>query len=648
MIALRINDKPVEAQEGVSVLQAALSAGVEIAHLCDERWPETKGWCGLCAVEISGRDGLVPACRTPVEEGMEVFTATPAVFAAVRKRAAELFAGHPAVCDTCVKAGACGIQKICAAFRPEIRSGRFAGQKRKLSGLIDAAPEKCVRCGRCAAFLEKAGIKAAKETLPPVCRPPFLLSGTLADLCPSAALTSAAEKKLTRTWETVKTKSVDVTDAVCAEVEIETCRGEIVRVKPAKTGGLISDKARFCQDGLRFNRLDRPYARIDGRLKECSWTEAFVTIASKIKATPPERTAALIGDFADCESMLALKDLFSLIGSKAVDARPRSMTYFDLNSRQSHLFNTTFSRIQEADALLCVGARIGDLAPAVGWLLRGRKMPAAFIGLREDADLEYDVLGDSPQALTDILNAKGRGAAMLKRARKPMIVAGPAVTQRKDAAAVMNLIWRICEKYDVIRNDWNGYDFLHDKASLTGALELGLVSPEPLRPKIKNGEFDFVYLLNEDGVSRADLNGAFTVYQGIYASAAAQDADVVLPALAFSEKRATYVNAEGRARSTAVVSPPFGVSREDWKILRALSEHLETAPLPYDDLEGVCDCLAGESVIFYNRGETAAADNVAFGAEGRTSEEPFGSGYDVFDDELCRQSEYAAVLKGER
>ncbi len=643
MIGLWINDKAVEVREGSSVLQAVLSAGVEIAHLCDSRVPESNGWCGLCLVEISGTDDPVSACRTPAEDGMKIFTKTPKAVAAVRARAEELFAGHPAACAVCVKAGKCDIQKICASVRPEIQSGSAAGKKRRLLDWIDVTPEKCIRCGRCVAFLKKAGAAPQNETVPPVFCPPFLLSGTLIDLCPSATLTNAAAKKLTRPWETVKTRGIDVTDAVGAAVEIETLQGEIVRVTPAEPGGLISDKARFCLDGLRINRLDRPYARIDGRLKECSWTEAFVTIASKIKSVSPEKTAALIGDFADCESMLALKDLFALIGAKAIDARPDDTMYFDLNSRQSRLFNTPFARIKEADALLCVGVRVDDLAPAVGWLLRGNKMPKAFIG--DNAGAGYDVLGTSPQVLSDILNGTGSGALMLKRAEKPMIIVGPSVLQRNDAAAVMDLICRICAKYNVIRSDWNGYNFLHGKAALAGALELGLISPSPLRPKIKNGEFDFVYLLNEDGVSRRDLGGAFTVYQGIYASAAAQDADIVLPGLAFSEKRATYVNAEGRAQSTAVVSPPFGMSREDWKILRALSEYLGTAPLPYDDLEDIRDYLAGENIIFYNRGEIAAAENVAFGVPGQIGEMPLTVQGDIFDDELCRQSEYAAVLK---
>ncbi len=645
MISLWIDNNPVLAQEGDSVLQAALSAGIEIAHLCDESQSGSENRCGLCLVEIAGKDDLVPACRTLVEEGMKVLTKTPKTEKAVRARAAELFSSHPADCATCVKAGNCDIQKICARYRPEIHSENVVCKTQKLLDWIDVTPQKCIRCGRCAAFLKKAGIIRTDTDVPPKHCPPFLLSGTLIDLCPSAALTDALTSKLTRSWETIKINSIDVTDAVGAGIKVETTKQhEIVRISPAP-GCLISDKARFCSDGLHINRLDRPYARINGRLKECSWTEAFVTIASKIKETAPEKTAALIGDFADCESMLALKDLFALIGAKAIDARTDSQMYLDLNSRQSRLFNTPFSRIKDADFLLSVGARISDLAPAVGWQLRQNKMPKAFVGLNEEADLPYEVLGATPQVLKDILNGSGIGAVMLKRARKPMIVVGPSVLRRNDAAAVMDLICRICAKYDVIRSDWNGYNFLSQKTTLIGAAELGMITAEPLRPKIEKGDFDFVYLLNEDTVSRSQSGNAFTVYQGVYASRAAQDADVILPGLAFSEKKATYVNAEGRAQSTAVVSPPFGMAREDWKILRALSEYLGTAPLPYDDLEDIRDYLAGENVIFYNRGEITAADNVSFGTPGETEETPFYARDDIFDDELCRQSEYAVVLK---
>lgn len=647
MIDLWIDDQPVQAQEGNSVLQAALSAGIEIAHFCSDCAVRTARHCGLCLVRIEGEEGLVFACRTPVRQGMKVLTHSDQINDAVRLKAAELFGSHPADCGVCVKAGDCAIQKICAKYRPDIKSKTTELKKRKLLNKINVTQDKCIQCGRCTAFLRKCGFPVSMETMPPVVCPDFLLSGTLVDLCPAAALTDATQKKLIRSWETVQTQSVDVTDIAGSPIKIETYQGEIIRVHSSNAATLISDKIRFCFDGLRINRLDRPYARIDGRLKECSWTEAFVTIASKMKSVPAHRMAALVGGFSDCESMLALKDLFALLEADAIDARPDPVMYFDLNSRQSWLFNTPFERIKEADALLTIGARICDQSPEIGFLLRQNRMPKAFIGDAADADLDYEFLGNSPQILKEIADGSGTASLMLKRARHPMIVVSDNVLQRQDAPAIMDMIYQIAQKYNVIREDWNGYNFVSAKVGLTAALELKMVSQTPLKPKIKKGEFDFVYLLNEENMTRADLGGAFTVYQGIYASAAAQEADVILPSLAFTEKRATYVNAEGRAQSTAVVCAPFGMAREDWKILRALSEYLETAPLPYDDLDDVRDYLAGENMIFYQRGEIARSENIPFGVSGQINNDPIKPVENVFDEEIYRQSENAALLKKE-
>ncbi|MBO4643124.1 MAG: molybdopterin-dependent oxidoreductase, partial [Alphaproteobacteria bacterium] len=420
--------------------------------------------------------------------------------------------------------------------------------------------------------------------------------------------------------------------------------GKIISAKPAETDGLISDKARFCLDGLSKNRIDRPYKRINGRLTECSWTEALTAVAEKMKTISADKMAGLIGEYADCESMLALRDLFALKGANAIDARPDGM-YFDTHSRQSWLFNTPFSRICEADALLCVGADVDALAPAVAWRLRQNPMPKGFVGKKTNSCLPYEALSNKPVILEDILNDLGRGAALLRQARKPMIIVGASVMQRSDAAAIMRLICQISQYYSVIREDWNGYNFLTDKTTVLGALELGLIPEEPLRPKMKSGRFDLIYLLNEDRFQRSDAPEAFVVYQGIYASDTAREADVVLPSLSFAEKKATYVNAEGRAQSTAVALPAFGQAREDWKILRALSEYLETAPLPYNDLDDIRDALAGKSIVFYSRGEIHKAENKEFGVAGKLSDEPIDSFCDSFADELSRQSEHAKMLR---
>ena len=644
MITCLINDISVQCEEGTSVLRAALNIGVEIPRLCEDPLLETGGRCGLCLVEIEGISDLVLSCRTLVSEGMKVFTDTPRVRAAVKAEAERLFADHPADCAVCQKAGECDIQKICVKYQPNLNPNKRVLHKRMLLDWIECCDKKCIGCGKCAAFLKKAGVNG-NEVMPPVSCPPFSLSGTLIDKCPSAALTDATVGELKRPWEVKRVQSIDVTDSVGAKIELSAADGKIIRVKAFDRNGLISDKARFCLDGLSFNRLDRPQIRIDGQLQDASWSAALAAVAAKIEKTEPDRMVGLIGDYADCEAMLALSDLFALKGAKTIDARPLREMYFDLNSRQSRMFNTPFDRINEADAVLTVGVSLDVQAPAVAWQLRQKERLRGFIGRKQDMDPSFELLSQTPLVLEDILNGLGRGAALLRQARKPMIIVGSALLKRPDAAAILDLVYRICLSFNVIRDDWNGYNFLIDKTSVLGALELGLISETPALSEIRSGKTEFIYLLNEDRFKHSDAPDAFVVYQGIHASEAAKEADVVLPALAFTEKKATYVNAEGRAQSTSVVLPPIGSSREDWKILRALSEYLETAPLPYNDLEDIRDCLAGKSVIFYERDKIHPADNVPFGIKGEVSDTPINAFCDLFDDELSRQSEGAKMLR---
>ncbi|HBO59083.1 MAG TPA: hypothetical protein DD624_04150 [Alphaproteobacteria bacterium] len=505
-----------------------------------------------------------------------------------REQLSDLLKRHSVDCLVCPKAGACEIQDLCARWRPKIKTLPAELENFDLGMLIERHPERCIRCGRCAEFVKSLGEEA---TALPVSKPVMSpLSGTLIDICPAAALIDKTQKKLVRAWETEAVQSIDTTDCALAPVKIETYRGEIVRIVPAD-GGLISDKARFSFDGLRVNRLDRPYRRVDGVLKECSWDEALKAVAERLNGGV--KAAALIGKYADCESMLALRDLFAAFESHAIDARAGT-EYFDAGSRQFHLFNTPFSRIKEADALLTIGVDLSAVLPASDFLIRQNPMPKKEI--KDLSALESETLFDA--------------------AEKPMLIVGAGVSERADAAAAFDLIYRFCKQKNVIRADWNGYNFASDNTAFAGAGELGLMCETPLRPDIRENKFDFVYVLNDDSVSKAELGGAFVVYQGFYASRAARAADVIFPGVAPTEKHATYVDAQGVAKSTAPVLPPFGQAREDWKILRALSEYTVKMPLPYDDLAAVRDYLAGVGLPFYKRGELCAAEDVPFGKKG--------------------------------
>lgn len=647
-----INGRETETPLGSTVLEACLAAHVDVPHLCFNEMLKTAGVCGLCLVCLEHKSSEpVLACKTAVTEGMHVFTDTAAVKEERRKRIRALLKIHPAGCTVCPRAGNCAIQKICFKYAPLDMDMCVvpSREKIKISPLIECTPDKCISCRRCVNFLNEAGTPPESDSVPLKTFPASELSGNLLEFCPAAVLTDATAKRLLRSWELTRTDSVDVTDAVCCPVRIDSCGGDIVRILPRDAaelkGALISDKARFSFDGLRVNRLDRPYTRVGGRLKECSWTEAFMALSAKMKTVKPERMAALIGDFADCESMMALRDMMELAGAKAVDARPGT-AYFDTENRLSWLFNTPVDDIAAADALLMAGVNLRRDAPVINWHVTQNPMPKAYAGEKISVTFPCSFIGETPAVLEKILLGEEAFSKTLEKAEKPMIIIGTDILERPDAAAVLDLIYKISVKYKIIRTGWNGYNLLHKKTSVAGALELGLISETPLRPRVKAGDFDFVYLLNDDSVTRDDLADSFVVYQGIYAGAAAQSADILLPSLAYTEKRATYVNMFGTAQSTAAVLPPFGSAREDWKILRALSEFLGTVPLPYDDLDGVRDALAGENVIFFERGKAHPADPAPFGKAGDLADTPFKVTDIFFDgDEISRQSATMQALK---
>ncbi len=662
MLELVVNGKTVSVAEGATVLEACIAAGEAVPHVCGSRELKTGGSCQMCLVGIEGRDRPVMSCCTPAEAGMRVSTETESVRKIRRTMVNLLLARHPADCNTCPKAGECPLQDAC--FACGVGENAFSdnsepAEEQNLGPLIETHLRRCILCGKCLRFLnDVAGISevtlkgrgSASQIKALVdgalaCE----VSGNLIDLCPAGALTDKTARFLYRPWELTRTAGIDVMDAAGSNIYIDAAEGRIARIVPRNApeinGPWISDKTRFAFDGLERDRLDRPYIRIDGCLKECSWTEAFMTAASKIKTVRPERIAALIGDFADCESMMALRDLLHSIGADAVDARTDDAAY-DVGCRQSWLFNTTFAGIEKADALLIIGADPRLEAPVVNLRLRANPMPKALVGTAADLTYPYEHLGDSPAVLEGLAAGTHPFAGVLKQAQRPMMIVGVQALCHPDGPAVLDAAYRIALSCGMISKEWNGFNLLQRKTSTVGALELGLIAAEPLRPKVREGLYDVVYLLNEGSLPREDLGGAFVIYQGIYATAAAHSADIVLPGLAYTEKRATYVNMEGRAQSTVPVLPPVGASREDWKILRALSEYLEK-PLPYDDLEDVRDHLAGGNIIFYRRGEICPAENTPFGKPGVLSSEPFALAADRFfgSDEICRHSKIMQAVK---
>jgi NADH-quinone oxidoreductase subunit G len=432
------------------------------------------------------------------------------------------------------------------------------------------------------------------------------LQGNVIDLCPVGALTSKPYAFRARPWELSKTESVDVMDAVGCAIRVDGRGREVMRILPRLNEAVneewISDKTRFIWDGLKTQRLDRPYVRDNGKLRPASWSEAFAAVAAKAKATPAGRTGFIAGDLASVEELYAFRELARALGVASLDARQDGTRLHPRFGRASYLFNATILGIEDADAVLIVGSNPRKEAPVLNARIRKRwrmgPLPVGLIG--EPADLTYDVqvLGAGAETLAAIADGSHPFAATLKAAKKPLVLVGQGALSRADGEAVLSLAARAAIAVGAVKEGWNGFSVLHTAAARVGALDLGLVPGEGGLDAVSMtsaGGADLLFLLGADEIDVAP--GAFVVYVGTHGDRGAHRADVILPGAAYTEKSGTYVNTEGRAQLANRATFAPGDAREDWAILRALSEVLGKK-LPFDSLTQLRSALYADNPGF--------------------------------------------------
>jgi NADH-quinone oxidoreductase subunit G len=398
----------------------------------------------------------------------------------------------------------------------------------------------------------------------------------------------------------------------------------------------ISDKTRHVVDGLRTQRLDQPYVRENGQLRPASWGEAFAAIAAKVSRANPKRVGALVGDLAAVEDIFALKDLMTRLQVSNLDCRQDGSALDPAWGRASYLFNATIAGIDAADALLIVGANPRKEAAVLNARIRKRwragKFPIGVIGPKVDLTYNYDYLGAGPETLAAI--TRHSFADALRKAERPMVLVGAEAFSRGDGAAVAALAAKAALDLGAVKDGWNGYCVLHNAASRVGALDLGFV-PGPgalnTRQMAASGTLDVLFMLGADEIDVAP--GAFVIYIGTHGDRGALRADVVLPGAAYPEKSATYVNTEGRVQMATRASFPPGDAREDWAILRALSDVLKNR-LPYDSLSALRQALFKTYPHLMRIGQIASADAgdlQKLAALGGTADKaPFSAGVDDF------------------
>ena len=622
MTKLIVDGKEIEVPADFTLLQACEAAGAEIPRFCYHERLSIAGNCRMCLVEVKGSPKPVASCAWGVRdcrpgpngEPPEVKTTSPLVKKAREGVMEFLLINHPLDCPICDQGGECDLQDQAMAYG-HARFNRYEEHKRAVTDknmgpLVNTIMTRCIHCTRCVRFAaevagaDEIGATGRGEDMEITT---YLekavtseMSGNVIDLCPVGALTSKPYQFNARPWELTKTESVDVMDAVGSAIRVDTRGREVMRILPRVNEDIneewISDKTRFVWDGLRRQRLDRPYVRRNGKLQPATWQEAFATIAEKIRATRPERMAALVGDLPSTEAIKALKDLMLALGVANLDCR-QDGAKIGAGPRQGYIFNTTIAGIESADALLLVGTDPRWEAPIINarirktWLRGGLKI--ARLGPARDLTCTVEELGNNAATLGEIAAGNHPVFQMLKSAKRPMLIVGQGALARKDGAAILAACARIARDTGMIgpsgESGWNGFNVLHTAAARVGALDVGFLphkggkDTQGILEATSKGEIDFVYLLGADEIDTQKLAKAFVVYQGSHGDAGAHRADVILPGAAYTEQHGTYVNTEGRVQLARRAAFPPGDAREDWTILRALSDVLGRK-LPYDDL----------------------------------------------------------------
>ncbi|MBO0902187.1 NADH-quinone oxidoreductase subunit NuoG [Jiella sonneratiae] len=649
MTKLKVDGNEVEVPDHYTLLQAAEEAGAEIPRFCFHERLSIAGNCRMCLIEVKGGPpkpaascamGVRDLRPGPNGELPEIFTNTPMVKKAREGVMEFLLINHPLDCPICDQGGECDLQDQAMAYG--VDSSRYKENKRAVEDkyigpLVKTIMTRCIHCTRCVRFTtEVAGISElglvgrgedAEITT-------FLeqamtseLQGNVIDLCPVGALTSRPYAFQARPWELTKTETVDVMDAVGSAIRVDTRGREVLRILPRVNDAVneewISDKTRFVWDGLRTQRLDRPYVRRDGRLQPASWQEAFAAIRAKVDETAPERIGAVAGDLAAVEEMYALKQLMAKLGSTSIDCRQDGARLDPANGRGSYLFNSTIAGIEDADALLIIGANPRFEAAVLNARIRKRwrlgGFPIGVIG--ENANLRYDYtyLGAGTDTLSDVARASQGFFDALKNAARPMVIVGSGAISGENGAGVLAAAAALAREIGAFAEGWNGFNVLHTAASRVGGLDIGFVPGEGGKTfaEMAAGDVDVLFNLGADEVDIAA--GPFVVYVGTHGDRGAHRADVILPGAAYTEKDATFVNLEGRAQVASRAAFPPGDAREDWAIVRALSAVLGKT-LGFDSLAALQrDLYQSHPLMRTDRVEPSGHDDILRLAEGAGS-----------------------------
>ena len=614
MLKLKVNEKEIEVEEGLTVLQACEQAGFEIPRFCYHEKLSIAGNCRMCLVEIEKSPKPVASCAMPATEGMKIKTNTSMVEKARKGVMEFLLVNHPLDCPVCDQGGECDLQDQSMFYG--VDKSRFKENKRQvpekyMGPLIKTQMTRCIHCTRCIRFAtEVAGV----PELGAIGRGENMeittyleksmdseLSANVIDLCPVGALTSKPYVFEARPWELKKTESIDVMDAVGSSIRVDTYGWEVKRILPRINEEIneewISDKTRYSCDGLKNQRLDSPYVRSGDEFKKISWNEAYEILKLKIANTNSEKIGCFTGDLTNMETVYAAKELFNKVfKSNLIDSRSEDY-YVNYSDKQNYRFNSSISGIEDADLILMIGCNPRYEATILNARIRKSFLKSKLeiystndIG---DQTYPYKILDNSTKFIKDILEGKNELSKKIINSSKPIIIIGQSVLKIKSSQYIFEGLKNFLTVNNKINNDWNSLNILSKDASTVGSYDLTLFSSNNgrnlLLEKLNAKSLDLLFLIGQDKL-KIERKGLFVVYIGSHGDEGAKNSDLILPGSAYTEQDGYFTNLEGKIQKAYKASYPTELAKEDWLIINEIANLIRGKVL-FNDKEELIDSM---------------------------------------------------------
>ena len=596
MLKIKVNDKEIEVENGLTVLQACEQAGYEIPRFCYHEKLSIAGNCRMCLVEIEKSPKPVASCAMPVTEGMNIKTNTMMVEKARKGVMEFLLVNHPLDCPVCDQGGECDLQDQSMFYG--VDKSRFKENKRHvpekyMGPLIKTQMTRCIHCTRCIRFAtEVAGV----PELGAIGRGEDMqittylekamdseLSANVIDLCPVGALTSKPYVFEARPWELKKTESIDIMDAVGSNIRVDTYGWEVKRILPRVNEDIneewISDKTRYACDGLKNQRLDTPFIKEGKKFKKISWIDAYELLQQKIEKTKLEKIGCFTGDLTNMETAYAAKELFNKVfKSNLIDARAEN-SYVNFSEKINYRFNSNITGIEEADLILMIGCNPRFEATILNSRIRKSylksKLPIYSTNDIGDQTYPYEVLGNNTNVIKDIVEGRSFLSEKIIKSLKPIVIIGQSVLKLKSGQYIFEEIKKFLNKHDKINDQWNSLNVLSKDASTVGSYDLTLFSSNNgrnlLLEKLQNNSIDLLFLIGQDKL-KVDKKDLFIVYIGSHGDEGAKNSDLILPGSAYTEQDGYYTNLEGKIQKAYKASYPTELAKEDWLIVNEISK----------------------------------------------------------------------------